>query len=772
MTTKAEYSNIWTQGWKVGFDTKNMLFSEGGFTGFRELINCLIDAGGSIVPRPPVATAGRVSGQSDGLLYYSGALYSFVPAGTIIPDSSPAKPLFFDIPEQCSRSYEVVEHGVFQNAPYALIKHTRVSQFGFIPTRVTSLLKLHVWDNKVGHPTYVQDPFAPADWSGGAYPTYSYGIGTPGAWTDHTPVSAESASRVFISRTDADIGFCGIGRLRTWNPYDAATIEKQGLGYYFMGDCASPSAGIRASIVIPEPYSYLTSADKYAGYIVEKLAPNGSWTKVAEDATMITAVTPDWINAGAVQATRVSVPGTTEEDLLRIRVCVTPEVSILTGCTLNPVAGTIVGAGSVLFEGTTYTSTALVTPLAASATLYVGVKITISGSTITAAGFSVSTTDVTPSGITRYGTNRYLTFILATITTDGAGNLLTTTNFLYPNIKNDAWYTQKHNDNINYWAGIGETGALLTSTKEPQGNRVTALQAVKNRMCVCFPQSTQLWDIGAAASQNAFIDRYDFGTTDQTTLFYNRPVICTERGIRAFDLTGLNYQSLEDLNIGERVQALGRIKVKACSFWPWYGSYVAFCELSQTDRYAFDAKLPADSPLQGSSVKYGFLILSYSKEAELAAWSWNPVEGLTTLYRKMAAVGDRLYFRSGDIVYFLNANSIGDNTDSVTGGVFVQRALTQYSHVGKPGAVKRTLFVSKSGPGKMRARPLMAPYVVPPAMPDNVPFPGHLVSGETSSKRKIPFTNTGTALSVEMRSIDAAGMVVDSLSVDYKTLGK
>lgn len=603
-------------------------------------------------------------------------------------------------------------------------------------------------------------------------------------------MATEAASRIFQSRIDGNLGYCGIGRARCWNPYDATTIEKNGLAYHVIA-VANPanSPAVITSIVIPETLDYMKAATpgaiKYAGYVVEYLGTTGTevskWIKIDEVTafsatpltyTVATAPAP-WVNSTS-DGVLISINGATEGTLFRVRINVTPEINIVSGCTLNPGVGVVVAAGTVTYEGATYAVSQLSTPLALSSTLFVGIQILDAphGVVLGAIASTIDQTNMTLTGINVNGTKRFKFYILGTVTTDGAGAILTTTAFQYANIANEAWYTQKHSDNLTYWAGINEAGFLNSSAKEPAGSLITAVQAVKNRMLITYPGDTQLWGIEADQSLNAFIDRYDFGTRNPTTLFYNRPVICTQRGIRAFDLTGLNFQSLDDLNIGERIQNLGKINVLAPIFWPWYGSYVAFAELTQTDRYAEDAKLSQSSPLRGSDTKYGFLILSYSKESEMAAWSWCPVAALTTVFAKMQPIDDKLYFRSENTVYYMDANAQRDVVDDTDGQKFVQRFTSQFSHLGKPGTMKRTISISKSGDGYSRARPLMNPYQAAPAQPMGVDMPGHLLKDTTHGKRKIPFTNTGVALSVEMESIDAYGMTVDSLSIDYKTLGK
>ena len=749
-------------GWKKGIDTQNDVFGDEDFNAFRELTNFILEPGGTLVPRPPFRQRAVVDTNTQGMLYARGVFYVFAKLGDTVAAHSgmPASILYFDPPEYTS-TWTLLDQGVYQNAPYAIIRHTYTS------SRFASRIFLHVWDGKPGLPTYSQDPFGPFDWGPNGLPTDSYGSTNRNTtWKDYTPVSNTAVERIFMSGVNGNHYFSGIGRARVWNPYDAATIEKVGLPYYFYGR----NDGSINSMLIPEPFSYMAVLGKYASYVGEQLNGDGTWTKLIESDPygggfggpgyfkIATALAP-WANAVS-EVTRVYFPSI-DNTLFRLRVNVLPEIAIVSGATLNPDGATVVGAGTITYEGAVYTSTALLkSSLSNSNTYYVGVRM-VGG---VAVGYAWNITDTT----IQQGALRYGFYILATVAVDGGGGL-TTTVFQYPNLKQESWYVQKHNTNLNYWAGSTETGFLNSSSHDVTGQNITAVQAVKNRLMICYSQDTQLWAVDAAAANNSFIDRYDFGTVNQTTLFYNRPVICTQRGIRAFDLTGLNFQSLEDMNIGEAVQNLGKINVISCTFWPWFGSYVAFCKLSETANFAVGAKLPMDSVFRGDEDKYGFLILSYSKEAEVACWSWCPVEGLTDIYAKMVTVDSSLYVRSGNKIYNFDADpSLSDGlriTDDITGAPFVCRFITQFANMGRPGTFKRLVSINFMGTGKCTFQHFMNPWQ------DNAEAEvGAQITEMNIGKRKAPLSGTGVGLSL-MCTTETGARVI-GFTVDYVPLGK
>ena len=194
--------------------------------------------------------------------------------------------------------------------------------------------------------------------------------------------------------------------------------------------------------------------------------------------------------------------------------------------------GIVVQAASIRYEQNLQTSSAVLSAsLAPSSSYYVGASA--NGST----NFKLTSGQMT-------GLERYQLRIASLVTTDGSGTVVSSSPVVYGVDALTPWYTARHQRNLDYWAGINEAAFINSGTHDSGGSNVTSMTAIKNRLAIFYAQSTQLWQVDPAPTQCAFIDRYAFGSKYPSTNFYNRPLIYTQRGFRAFDLQGLNFQSL------------------------------------------------------------------------------------------------------------------------------------------------------------------------------------------------------------------------------------
>lgn len=286
---------------------------------------------------------------------------------------------------------------------------------------------------------------------------------------------------------------------------------------------------------------------------------------------------------------------------------------------------------------------------------------------------------VTANGVVQYhligswwdGLSRYQSFIVGTVTVLG-GVITVSAPFLYGYLSLNAYYVQRHQVNLDYWSGENETGALDTASHDVSGGILSALVATKNRMLVCYPKASQLWQIDPVPTNNDFLDKSQYGSSYMGVLFHDQPMVLGERAWRSFALTGLSFQALDDQDIGASIEDLGQFTLQWAEFWPWFGCYVAFVSISNTQAYAIKAKLPKTSVFQSSGPVYGFMFLSFAKEKGIQAWSFCPVAGITSV-STIIADGSKLYFLSGSTVYAFDALAtvVQDATDPVVKGKVV-----------------------------------------------------------------------------------------------------
>ena len=444
---------------------------------------------------------------------------------------------------------------------------------------------------------------------------------------------------------------------------------------------------------------------------------------------------------------------------------VTPTTGLAVGTTLNArlvvpldtliqfTAPTLaLSAGTITYEQVNQTSPIVaISSLAASSSYYV-------------AAAANGVTNFKPTSAAWTGLERYQLHIVGTVTTDGSGNISATTLFKYGNQALTAWYNARHQLNLDYWAGVNEGGFINSGTHDNSGNNVTSMVAVKNRMAIFYQQSTQLWQVDPVPTNCAFIDRYAFGSRYDGVNFYSRPLIYTQKGFRAFDLEGLNFQSLSDVNIGEPIQQIGKLSVRCATFWPWRGSYIAACTLTGSALYAASAGLPKSSILYQSSIPC-FIYLSFSKESGISAWSLFTVAGLTAVDTMIASDGKVYCLQGKDIWYF--DNEVAAFTDGETGQLQPQGSAAWHL-VPLGGASKsvRLLHVDMIKQGKCQINTSMMPWNAT----NETQGPTMLQS--TNGAARVPLRSTGRAAGIHLLTTDPAGVSVQSVAIEYIPLGR
>jgi hypothetical protein len=507
--------------------------------------------------------------------------------------------------------------------------------------------------------------------------------------------------------------------------------------------------------------SFSGGAGAGAALVIALLAP------VGQTAIPFTAATDGDFGRLSVYFNGVRKTETTDYTLVNSagNTFVVPTTGLAVGTTLNArlvipldvllefiAPSVVLSAGTIRYEQVVQGSPAvLLSGLAPSSTYYVG-----------AAANGVTALKLTTDPWT--GLERYQVRIVGTVTTDGAGAIQATTLFQYGADALTEWYVTRHQLNLDYFAGENEGGFINSGTHDNSGSNVTGMVAVKNRLAIFYAQSTQLWQVDPSPINCAFIDRYAFGSRYEGVNFYNRPLVYTQKGFRAFDLQGLNFQSLEDVNIGEPIQQLGTFALKAATFWPWRGSYIAAATLTGTAQYAEFAGLPPDSIFWQDSIQC-FAYLSFSKESSISAWAILTVEGLTDADTMIADDG-RVYVLQGQEIWYFD-DTLSDFTDG-DNGTLQPSGAAAWHMVPLGGAAKsvRLLHLDVIKQGRCQFNTSTMPWNA------SRETPGPILQSTTVGRARVPLRCTGRAVALRLLTNDPAGAVVQSVTIEFMPLGR
>ena len=305
-----------------GMNTLPGVFSDQD-SGFSELVNAYTEPDGSLRLRPPLlAEDVTFSANCQGLWRIDGVYYTVAKRGDVVTNTGTwaanVTVLRFDPPPETT-AWVVKSWTVLDDTLCAFIEHDRNS------ATTPKLLSLHVFDGFVGHPTWVFDPACPQYYApempfqfAGAtqYPTY----------TAFEPVVTSGHGKLWVSRPDGNVQFCGIGRPRVWGPREAIDIETNGVVYHH----AAPSGGGVFSFYVPEIYTDLTDVAKITTYVVQRLTAEGVWENLSLTGGVPTSVqfkalasTQPWNS----NCTRVDVGPQTDGTLVRFLVTVKIDVA-------------------------------------------------------------------------------------------------------------------------------------------------------------------------------------------------------------------------------------------------------------------------------------------------------------------------------------------------------------------------------------------------------------------------------------------------------------
>lgn len=319
-----------------------------------------------------------------------------------------------------------------------------------------------------------------------------------------------------------------------------------------------------------------------------------------------------------------------------------------------------------------------------------------------------------------------------------------------------AFYTAKQFDYIVNQAGNGEAGFINTSDYDNGNGTPSAISGVLDRVVIHFPSSTQLWQFEADPSQNKMLDQLEFGTAYHThpvpVKFYDSVLTPAATGIRGVSVSGANLDNLQDNNVGDPIVNLSVVSQTAACFWAWTGQYVSAGIV--------------DGLVQ-------FLVLSYSKESKISAWSTWVGAGLTTVDYLIAYQG-QLFVSSGLKVFYFDATSLSfvDDQDPVVGGKVVPYysvAQWHYNNFQKPGFMKqihRMDVVQQNSQQPFGASTCSFEFAYIPALGSAVAV-GPTIKGVSLGARRIPLGIYCQGVSVIATCNDPLGWEFQGILMDY-----
>lgn len=365
------------------------------------------------------------------------------------------------------------------------------------------------------------------------------------------------------------------------------------------------------------------------------------------------------------------------------------------------------------------------------------------------------------------GLQRYQIYIQALVTTDSGGNITVSTPFQYGNLALTLWYVNRHQKNLDYWSGASECGSINTSTHDTSGGNIVTQIAIKNRMLLCYAQTTQLWSIDPNPNNNAFLDSYAFGATGEMVNFYSMAMVSTQMGFLNFDLQGINFQALLENNVGLPVQSLGQFTVHSAVFYPQRGAYLAFVTIVNSQKYAAFAELPEDSPFWASSLT-GFMWLTFTKESAIGAWSFFQVAGLTNVTR-MISQNAKIYCLQGQQIWSFDdlATIFKDGAKDANGlGTVVYRGDSDWSLVPLAEGSVRMIHMDMVKTGIVSVSTSIMPWNA------GQEVPGPTLRSVTMGRLRVPLRCTGRAIGARVVTTDPLGTAIKSIRFEYKPLGR
>jgi hypothetical protein len=801
-----------------GLDTRQGLFLDDAKR-FQELKNAIITPGKKPERRSPlVAVPGLIDVvNTKGIQLLDGSWITFAAKGSPVAHTTglALTTKYFDIPDSCNATdWELVASGIYGAVPYAVIRHT------FPGGPVTSIIKLHLWDERKDKPTYVEDPSCPTNWTK-ELPQYIYGSGDPGSFFDYTPVVGIVSNSMHMSRPDGNVGRCKTNDARVWNSRSVDQVLTQGDLYYFIQPASTTGV---CTFTVSLPHEELAADGRWAAYVFELLLDDGTWFQLEEVAgfpvshnTYYPAPVASRFTAGKneiqLQARLANIPGR----VLRFRaIAKAAPLTIISGGRFEPGSATVTPAindAKVQWEGAAFDSpqTDITIPaLSAGKDFLVGIPLP--GSTVP------PIREILTPGVMPYnGYERYRIRILARAIVHGSGTYFVSTLSGTHDIQSLS-NTVKGNASSLYTTELLVGDRVLINGEE----RVVSTIVSDKELTVDNVFTTTLSN-GVMLRRQTYNYASDVSSGNQWYVQKEVDAILYKAGQGLASFINTSFYD----NSGGRPTLITGIKNRLGVF------YTAGFQLWQTDpdpsRYAFldglsvgtgrntrpvsvevagDALVPTDSgprSFNASGLNYDaaedqnlgeildgtllppltaaawwsyknlyitagvadgvltVLALTVIRSVRTNAWSTFEFAGVTSI-DTIVPDGERLYIISGARAYYLDAiaeDFIDSNDPEEL--PYETKGRWHFLHFGQPDANKRMQYMDCDQRGKATWTWFPNPY-----LPDQGIGPIVLPSGPTWGRARVPLACKGAAISFEFSSRDRGGYRLEALQVEYQ----
>ncbi|MFW6340818.1 MAG: hypothetical protein ACOC0Q_08120, partial [Wenzhouxiangella sp.] len=226
------------EDFRGGIDLRDGLFTDNQ-SRLRIGSNIWISKGRKIRRRPPLLQEdGDLAATCQGLLSIDGHFYTIAKKGESVTHTGGlaglVQTLFFDNPDHCT-DWELLDALVFDGYAAAWIRHT------FPSAQYPHLMFLHVWDELVYAPTFVQDPYLPGSFSPSIADLYEQRYDG-----DFKPVLAEGVSKLWTSTLRGNTHCCRTADARVWNQRSQDSLLLDGEHWCFV---VPEGAQVRSFIV-------------------------------------------------------------------------------------------------------------------------------------------------------------------------------------------------------------------------------------------------------------------------------------------------------------------------------------------------------------------------------------------------------------------------------------------------------------------------------------------------------------------------------------------
>jgi len=779
---------------------------------FYDLINYWVTPGRKLRRRPPKRdVAGLLDPATQQTRNISGKVLTVLPAGTTAAHTITGvtvNTLYFDMPEQATSDWLLIDLAVFNTKAVALIAHRFNSAAA--PWRTF----FHVWDDK--RPTYTLDPAFPTTWTE-SFPLHAFGKGKLGSYRNYTPRMAISNDRVFVTTASGNVGFCGANKPRVWNTRTPEVILTEGTWVYWI----STNAPGDQTMSLPFLYNDLISDGKAAAYVLEYCKPDGTWAQLREVPFLsaygeykVAAIPNRW---DATQPSEIRVTHNKAGDGVVFRFRMVPKATALiqTGLYITP-TGKLVG-GILTHEGMgdTIATYDIGMPLPNVNTPYFvavvvpGAPISIDSATPGAVGtmpyngqerywsriianvisdgtganlvYALTGTVTTTVGDTRVtgagtafmtqlevgrqveinGERRKVTFVGgdqsfevdAPFSTAYTGTGLRDPRYRYAYEIGDAgntWYAEQEADATFNNAGYNDAGYLGTAIYSNTGELPVSISTLQNRLMVQFPAVLQAWGVGPSAVTDMRLLAVDgqaagINTSPRGALIDGYVALPTSNGVRLFSPTGNNKDYIEFVGAGDALQGIPLPNLTQAVWWPAMRTFLT-CTTEDASGIVF----------------YG--IVSH-QDTKVMAWTRWMFTGITRV-DSMFVLDNDLIIQSGQTLHRVAAldttyRDDGETTPYTSTGRWI------YCDMGRPEKNKKLVRVEIIQEGKSSVAVYMNPFHVL----EKTPGPP-VVNGITMGRQRIPLMVMGPGIALEISSTDATGHQLESIGFDYLLLNR